>query len=89
MEVGYRDTCGQKRGKASTRARNLCGHSLAGLLWERDSSVRMESGKRLRGCACLRTGKWDYFLSVSVDDIGMAGEKHNQKTHAEKIDETN
>ena len=35
--------------------------------------VRMESGKRLRGCACLRTGKWDYFLSVSVDDIGMAG----------------
>ena len=48
----------------------------------------MESGKRLRGCACLRTGKWDYFLSVSVDDIGMAGDKHNQKTHVEKIDET-
>ena len=47
----------------------------------------MESGKRLRGCACLRTGKWDYF-SVSVDDIGMAGDKHNQKTHVEKIDET-
>ena len=28
------------------------------------------------------------FLSVSVDDIGMVGDKHNQKTHVEKIDET-
>ena len=80
MEFGYRDTCGRKRGKAFTPERNFFGHSLAGLLWERQfEKVLIENGQWERACvvsAYLRTAKWDYFYPCT----GMALEWQEKST---------
>ena len=61
--------------------RNLHGHPLAGILWERQfekSIDRTWLGKKVPNCECLFVHrKQKLFLSVYVDDIKMAGKKQN------------
>ena len=60
--------------------RNLYGHPLAGLLWERqfEKSYCSTVGRRFQiGNAYSYTVKKGYSLSVYVDDIKLAGKKHN------------
>ena len=60
--------------------RNLYGHPLAGLLWERQcEKLQLKHGwEKIPNCECLfvhrETG---LFLSVYVDDIKLAGKKQN------------
>ena len=60
--------------------RNLCGHPLAGLLWERQfEKILLKYGwEKVSNWACLfvHREKW-LFLSVYVDDIKLAGKKQN------------
>ena len=60
--------------------RNLYGHPLAGLLWERQfEKILLKHGwEKIPNCECLfvHRGK-GLFLSVYVDDIKLAGKKHN------------
>ena len=60
--------------------RNLYGHPLAGLLWERQfEKILLKHGwEKIPNWECLfvRRGK-GLFLSVYVDDIKLAGKKHN------------
>ena len=61
--------------------RNLYGHPLAGLLWERQFGenpieVRLGEGFPI-GNAYLCTVKKGLFLSVYVDDINLAGKKQH------------
>ena len=60
--------------------RNLYGHPLAGLLWERQfEEVLLELGwEKVPNWECLFVHrKQGYFLSVHVDDI-MAGKKQKK-----------
>ena len=60
--------------------RNLYGHPLAGLLWERQfEQALMELGwEKVPNLECLFFHrKQKLFLSVFVDDIKMAGKKQN------------
>ena len=60
--------------------RNLYGHPLAGLLWERQfEKVLLKYGweKFQIGNVCSLTEKKGLFLSVYVDDIKLAGKKQN------------
>ena len=60
--------------------RNLYGHPLAGLLWERQfEKILLKHGwEKIPNWECLfvHRGK-GLFLSVYVDDIKLAGKKHN------------
>ena len=60
--------------------RNLCGHLLAGLLWERQfEKILLKHGReKILNWECLfvHRGK-GLFLSVYVDDIKLAGKKQN------------
>ena len=62
--------------------RNLYGHPLAGLLWERQfEKVLLEHGWEKfsnRECSFVNRAKGP-FLSVYVDDIKMAGKTENMK----------
>ena len=60
--------------------RNLYGHSLAGLLWERQfAKVLWKYGwENVQNCECLFVNREKgLFLSVFVDDIKLAGKKQN------------
>ena len=66
--------------------RNLYGHPLAGLLWER------QFGKILLKYDWVKVSNWEclcvhrekgLFLSVHVDDIKSAGKKQNIKSDVE------
>ena len=60
--------------------RNLCGHPLAGLLWERQfEKVLLKHGwEKIPNWECLFVHREKgLFLSVYVDDIKLAGKKHN------------
>ena len=60
--------------------RNLYGHPLAGLLWERQfEKVLLEHGwEKITNCECLFVHRQKgLFLSVYVDDIKWAGKKQN------------
>ena len=61
--------------------RNLYGHSLAGLLWERTVRGKFYWSTIVRrfpiGNAYSYTAKKGLFLSVYVDDIKLAGKKQN------------
>ena len=60
--------------------RNLYGHPLAGLLWERQfEKVLLKHGwEKIPNCECLFVHREKgLFLSVYVDDIKLAGKKHN------------
>ena len=60
--------------------RNLCGHPLAGLLWERQfEKVLLKHGwEKIPNCECLFVHREKgLFLSVYVDDMNLAGKKHN------------
>ena len=63
------------------RARNLYGHPLAGLLWEgqfEEGLLELGWVKKGRiGNVCSLIANKGYFLSVSVDDIKMAGKNQN------------
>ena len=62
--------------------RNLYGHPLAGLLWERQfEKILLEHGwKKVPNCECLFVhSEKGLFLSVYVDDIKLAGKKQNIK----------
>ena len=71
--------------------RNLCGHPPAGHLWERRFEVvLLELGwEKVHHRECLFVHrKQGLFLLVHVDDIKMAGKKHNKcGSHVEEIDE--
>ena len=54
--------------------RNLYGHPLAGLLWERQFD---EALSELGWDACSFIENKGYFLSVYVDDLTLAGTKQN------------
>ena len=59
---------------------NLCGHPLAGLVWERQFEEALENldGRKDRiGNVYLFIDNKGYFLSVLVDDIKMAGKNQN------------
>ena len=58
---------------------NLCGHLLAGLLWERQfEKVLLKHGwEKIPNWECLFVHREKGFLSVYVDDIKLAGKKHN------------
>ena len=60
--------------------RNLYGHPLAGLLWERqfEKTLLKHGWEKIPDWECLfvHRGK-GLFLSVYVDDIKLAGKKHN------------
>ena len=58
--------------------RNLCGHLLAGLLWERQfEKILLKYGwEKVSNWECLFADrKKGLFLSVYVDDIKLAGKK--------------
>ena len=60
--------------------RNLYGHPLAGLLWERQfEKIRLKHGwRKIPNCECLFVHREKgLFLSVYVDDIKFAGKKQN------------
>ena len=60
--------------------RNLYGHPLAGLLWERQfEKIRLKHGwEKIPNWECLFVHREKgLFLSVYVDDIKLAGKKHN------------
>ena len=60
--------------------RNLCGHPLAGLLWERQfEEVMLELGwgKSAKLGMSVCSSKKGLFLSVYVDNIKMAGKRQN------------
>ena len=60
--------------------RNLYGHPLAGLLWERQfEKILLKHGwEKIPNCECLFVHREKgLFLSVYVDDIKLAGKKHN------------
>ena len=62
--------------------RNLCGHPLAGLLWERQfEKVRLEHGwENVLNWECLFVNRArGLFLSVYVDDIKLAGKTENME----------
>ena len=61
-------------------ARNLYGHPLAGLLWERQfEKILLKHGwEKIPNWECLFVHREKgLFLSVYVDDIKLAGKKHN------------
>ena len=58
--------------------RNLYGHPLAGLLWERQfEKILLKYGwEKVSNCECLFVHREEgLFLSVYVDDIKLAGKK--------------
>ena len=60
--------------------RNLYGHPLAGLLWERQfEKIQLKCGwEKFSNCECLFVHREKrLFLSVYVDDIKLAGKKQN------------
>ena len=60
--------------------RNLCGHPLAGLLWERHfEKILLKHGwEKIPNWECLFVHREKgLFLSVYVDDINLAGKKQN------------
>ena len=60
--------------------RNLYGHPLAGLLWERQfEKILLQHGwEKVSNCECLFVhGQKGLFLSVYVDGIKLAGKKQN------------
>ena len=60
--------------------RNLFGHPLAGLLWERQfEKILLKYGwEKVSNCECLFVhSEKGLFLSVYVDDIKLAGRKQN------------
>ena len=60
--------------------RNLYGHPLAGLLWERQfEKILLKHGwEKIPNCECLFVHREiGLFLSVYVDDIKLAGKKQN------------
>ena len=60
--------------------RNLCGHPLAGLLWERQlEKILLKYGwEKVSNWGCLFVHREKGFsLSVYVDDIKLAGKKQN------------
>ena len=60
--------------------RNLCGHPLAGLLWERQfEKILLKHGwEKVPNWECLFVHREKVlFLSVYVDDIKLAGKKQN------------
>ena len=59
--------------------RNLYGHPLAGLLWERQfEKILLKHGwEKIPNWECLFVHREKGFLSVYVDDIKLAGKKHN------------
>ena len=59
---------------------NLYGHPLAGLLWERQfEKILLKHGwEKIPNCECLFVHREKgLFLSVYVDDLKLAGKKHN------------
>ena len=79
----YHDTNGQNHGPVWKTVvpleRNLYGHPLAGLLWERpfEKSFCARLGESFKlECLFVHREK-GLFLSVYVDDIKLAGKKHN------------
>ena len=60
--------------------RNLCGHLLAGLFWERQfEKILLQHGwEKVPSweCSCVHREK-RLFLSVCMDDIKLAGKKQN------------
>ena len=61
--------------------RNLYGHPLAGLFWERQFEespieIRLGEGLQIGNALFVHRGK-GLFLSVYVDDIKLAGKKQN------------
>jgi hypothetical protein len=68
--------------------RNLYGHLLAGLFWQRhcQSALFIFGWEQVEGCECLYTRRKDrLFLSVYVDDFKMAGLKLSMRSMWEKI----
>ena len=60
--------------------RNLYGHLLAGLIWERqlEKILLKYSWEKVSNWACLFVhSEKGLFLSVHVDDIKLAGKKQN------------
>ena len=60
--------------------RNLCGHPLAGLLWERqfEKILLKHEWEKIPNCECLFAHREKrLFSSVYVDDIKIAGKKQN------------
>ena len=59
--------------------RNLYGHSLAGLFWERQfEKVLLEHGWKNPNWECVSVNREkELFLSVNLDDIKLAGKKQN------------
>ena len=60
--------------------RNLYGHPLAGLLWERqfEKNLLKHGWEKIPNWECLFVHREKgLFLSVYVDDIKLAGKKHN------------
>ena len=67
--------------------RNLYGHPLAGLLWERQfEKVLLEQGWEIvPNWECLFVHREKGLLSVYVDDIKLAGKKQNINWMFEKV----
>ena len=61
--------------------RNLYGHKLAGLLWQKDAEdviINKLKFETVQGWECLYFHRQkQLFLSVYVDDLKMAGKKEN------------
>ena len=68
--------------------RNLYGHPLAGLSWERQFDkvlLKLLGRKFLIGNAFSLTEKKGLFLSVYVDDMKLAGKKQNISLTSKKF----
>ena len=86
----FRNTSGPNiEDPVASLERNLHGHPLAGLLWERQfEEVLLGFGwKEVPNWECLSvcSSKTRLFLSVYVDDIKMAGRKQNTSLMLKKL----
>ena len=73
-------TTTQKEDPVVPLERNLYGHPLAGLLWERqfEKILLKHSWEKIPNWECLFVHREKgLFLSVYVDDIKLAGKKQN------------
>ena len=83
-------SCGKIEDPVVPLERNLYGHPLAGLLWERQfEEALFEFGwEKIQNWECMFVHrKQMLFLSVYVDDIQMDGKEAKYGSYAEEIDE--
>ena len=88
MRSHAREACAKP---ARTALKNLYGHPLAGLLWDKGSQerIRKHGFEKIKGWESLYVHKkWKLFLQVYVDDFHMAGITANMSQAWRELNKT-